>query len=243
MEKLINALRKSKYCVVFTGAGVSTLSGIRDFRGKNGIYKDKEFDSDNIFAIDYFYENPSYFYSHAKNFIYNLDEKEPNVIHCELARLEQMSIVKTVITQNIDMLHQKAGSVNVIEVHGSPTVHVCLSCGIEYSYETIAEIVQTDKTPECEKCGGIVKPNITFFGEMLDSGAVEKSVSEASKADLMLVLGSSLVVYPAASFPMYTVEKGNSLIIINDLPTPLDSYAELRYDDLEISFEYIRNHL
>lgn len=242
MKRLVDSLINAQYCVVFTGAGVSTLSGIRDFRGKNGIYKDKNIDSDNIFSIDYFLENPSFFYTNAKDFIYNLDEKKPNIIHNELARLEQTGIVKSIITQNIDMLHRKAGSKNVIEVHGSPTVHTCLSCSIEYSFEIISEIVKKGTTPVCDNCKGIIKPNITFFGEMLDETAVVRSIEESSKADLMVVLGSSLVVYPAASFPMYTIEKGNSLIIINDMPTPLDSYAELLYDDLESCFKYINKY-
>lgn len=243
MERLIRALKGSRHCVVFTGAGVSTLSGISDFRGKNGIYKDRDLDTNNIFSIDHFYHNPSYFYTNSKNFIYNLDEKNPNIIHLELARLEKMGIVKAVITQNIDMLHQKAGSENIIEVHGSPAFHTCLSCGNEYVYDVIVNIVKSGVTPVCKSCGGIIKPNITFYGEMLDSEAVNRSMQEASKADLMLILGSSLVVYPAASFPMYTIENSGTLIIINELPTTLDSYAKLRYNDLKRCFKYVQIHL
>ena len=160
MDDLTARLKQARRVVVFTGAGVSTLSGIRDFRGRNGIYK--EVDADRIFALDYFLSDPSYYYRHARGFIYNLHTREPNLIHRECARLEQAGIVRCVITQNIDMLHQKAGSRKVIELHGSPTRHVCLKCGREYSYEWASAIVESEHTPWCETCGGIVKPGIVF---------------------------------------------------------------------------------
>ena len=153
-----------------------------------------------------------------------------------------MGIVKAVITQNIDLLHQKAGSKKVIEVHGSPEIHRCLSCGKIYKFDEIARIVQEDKVPQCS-CGGIIKPDITFFGESLPALAVDEAISEASKADLMLVLGSTLVVYPAASFPLYTVRAGGKLVIVNNMETPLDYMATERYSDLETVFNYISEKL
>lgn len=242
MENLVRLLKESKYCVVFTGAGVSTLAGIRDFRGKNGLYTTAGDDAEKIFDIGYFHKKPSFYYRAAKNFIYNLEQKVPAIVHTELARLEKMGIVKAVITQNIDLLHQKAGSKKVIEVHGSPAIHRCLVCGKIYHFDEIVKIVQNDKVPQCE-CGGIIKPDITFFGEALPALAVEEAVSEASKADLMLVLGSTLVVYPAASFPVYTVKNGGKMVIVNNMATPLDYMAVKRYEDLDVVFKYISENL
>jgi len=241
LEAFAGLLRSARYCVVFTGAGVSTLSGIRDFRGKNGLYKTA--DAEKIFDLDYFLRDPSYYYRHAKDFIYDLEEKEPNIVHTEIARLEAAGIVKAVITQNIDLLHQKGGSKNVIEVHGSPLVHRCLQCDATYSFEEIAAIVRRDELPLCRDCGGTVKPDITFFGESLPARAVEDAVRESARADLMVVLGSTLLVQPAASFPLYSLQNGGDLVIVNDMPTPLDSHAVLRYQDLEKTFIYIREHL
>ena len=241
MDDLIARLKTARNVVIFTGAGVSTLSGIRDFRGRNGIYR--EFDADKIFAIDCFHEDPSYYYSHAKDFIYNLHTKEPSIVHRECARLEAMGIVRSVVTQNIDMLHQEAGSQIVIAVHGSPIRHTCLRCGRKYTYEWAAAIVHQDRVPHCEACDGVVKPDITFFGEMLPQGALNRAVEEAVAAELIIVLGSSLVVQPAASIPLYTLQAGGELAIVNDGGTPLDSRATYRYDDLETVFERIANEL
>ena len=241
MERLVEKLKKSNYCVVLTGAGVSTLSGIQDFRGKNGLYKTA--DAEKIFDINYFRKDPLFYYQNSKNLIYNLDDKQPSIVHTELARLEKAGIIKAVITQNIDLLHQKGGSINVIEVHGSPLVHRCLSCGGKMEYEKVCEIVRAGRFPVCKDCGGIVKPDVTFFGEMLPEKALEKAMDETVKADLVLVLGSSLLVQPAASFPMYTVKSGGELVIVNDMETPLDRYASLLYQDLEEVFKFISENL
>lgn len=242
MKKLIDIIKSSSYVVAFTGAGISTLSGIKDFRGKNGIYKSSSFDAEKIFSLPFFMKDPSYYYNNTKDFIYDLDRREPNIVHRELARLEKMGILKAVITQNIDMLHQKASSKNVIEIHGSPFLHHCLSCGAEYSYEEIALIVNEGKTPHCKDCRGIVKPDIIFFGEALNEKAVRAAVSEASRADLMIVLGSSLVVQPAASMPLYTLDNGGKLVIINDMETFLDDRAALRYSKLEDCFNNLKEN-
>ncbi|MBD3267364.1 NAD-dependent deacetylase [bacterium] len=234
MPTLSEAIEQANYCVVFSGAGISTLSGIRDFRGKDGIYKVA--DADKIFDIHYFRTHPEYYYKNTKEFIYNLDEREASLVHLECARLEQLGYIKSVITQNIDLLHQKAGSKRVIEVHGSPTIHYCIQCGAQYPFETIAKIVKQDEIPTCKKCDGIIKPAITFFGEQLPEEAVRDAIDEASKADLMLVLGSSLVVQPAASFPIYTIRNGGKLAIVNEGATPLDDMASHRSSDLQTAF-------
>ncbi len=236
MERLKDQIKNARYCVAFTGAGISTLAGIRDFRGKNGIYKSSDIDADKIFSLSYFKKDPAYFYTHARDFIYDLDAKEPGLVHTELARLEQMGWIKAVITQNIDMLHQKAGSKNVIEIHGSPSCHHCLQCGKTYTYAEVAGMLDKVTVPHCDVCNGLIKPDIIFFEEMLDETAVDRATAEAAKADLLLILGSSLVVQPAASLPLYTRQNGGAIIIVNDSKTPLDYLAEARYGDLELVF-------
>jgi NAD-dependent deacetylase len=237
MKELSNLIQASRYSVAFTGAGVSTFSGIRDFRGKNGIYND--YDADKIFSLPFFLIDPSYYYHHAKNFIYNLDEKEPSIVHRELARLEQKGLLKAIITQNIDLLHQKAGAKKVYEVHGSPTIHTCQKCGKEYEFKIIVDRLKKEPVPYCGDCKGIIKPNITFFGEGLDSTVLQGAFDEAERCDLMIVLGSSLVVQPAASIPRAAKKNGAILVIVNDQETPQDHLADLRYSDLKEVFEFL----
>ncbi|MDR1107301.1 MAG: NAD-dependent deacetylase [Treponema sp.] len=233
--ELLERIKSARHAVALTGAGVSTLSGIRDFRGKNGLYNDM--DAEKIFDIDYFVKDPSFYYSRAGSFIYNINEKEPSVVHTVLGTMEKRGLIKAVITQNIDLLHQKGGSVNVIEVHGSPRFHYCLRCaGVRMDFEEAAVIVKAGKVPSCPNCGGALKPAITFFGESLPSGALRKAGEEAQNADLMLVLGTSLTVYPAASLPDYTLRNGGGVVIVNDMPTPLDGRALARFADLGTVF-------
>jgi NAD-dependent deacetylase len=231
MKDLIEQIKKSQHCTAFTGAGVSTFSGIRDFRGKNGLYNDE--DADKIFDLNYFMQDPSFYYRKTKNFIYDFKGKTPGIIHKLLADLETAGLMKAVITQNIDLLHQKAGSTDVVEVHGSPMVHRCLSCDKTWSFNIIADIVQREELPLCDVCGGIIKPDITFFGESLPAGAIERAFELASGSELMLVLGSSLVVQPAASIPLKTIRNGGKIVIVNDMETPIDNYAWKTFSDLE----------
>ena len=239
VDLLRDRLSSSRYAVAFTGAGISTLAGIQDFRGKNGFYRQSGIDADRIFSLPAFLQDPGYYYEHTRDFIYNLDEKQPGVVHTVLAELETAGIIKAVITQNIDLLHQKAGSHNVIELHGTPTIHRCLHCGKQYSFHEIASLVKKNIIPRCS-CGGIIKPDIIFFGENLNAEVIDRAISEASQADLLLIAGSSLVVQPAASLPYYTRENGGDLVIINDAPTPLDSLATLHFDDLAKVFNALR---
>lgn len=237
---LIELLRQARHCVVLTGAGISTLSGIPDFRGKNGFYKRTDVDAQKLFDLDSFLRDPDYYYTHAKDFIYNLADKEPNIIHTELARLERLGVIKAVLTQNIDLLHQKAGSRHVLELHGSPSRHRCLGCGRETAFNDIAALLDKGRIPRCDACGGIVKPDIIFFGEPLDAEVLGEADDEASQADLMLVLGSSLTVYPAAGLPVSTLRRRGRLAIINADPTPLDSRAAWTYPDLGEAFAAVR---
>ncbi|MDR0487061.1 MAG: NAD-dependent deacetylase [Treponema sp.] len=241
-DALYDKIAKSRHCAAFTGAGVSTLSGIRDFRGKDGLYND--LDAEKIFDINYFEKDPSFYYKAASSFIYNLDEKEASVVHIVLAELEKRGFVKSLITQNIDLLHEKAGSRRVIEIHGSPKVHYCLRCsGVRMPFREAADIVRAGEYPRCPKCGRILKPAITFFGEGLPMDALKEATGEAQKADLMLVLGTSLTVFPAASMPRYTLSHGGEIVIINNMPTPMDNQAVLHFDDLAEVFEGLRGIL
>jgi len=240
---LLRLLEEAEYTVAFTGAGVSTLSGIRDFRGKDGIYKDRSVNADRLFDLGYFHEHPGYYYTHTRDMIYDLESRRPNIIHRVCARLEEQGKIRSVITQNIDLLHQRAGSRRVVEVHGSPRVHRCLECDRSFPYADICRVVQEGRVPRCDECGGVVKPEITFFGEALPMAALSQAMEEASRSDLMLVLGSTLVVQPAASIPLYTARQGGRLVIVNDAETPLDDLAALRYPDLKSCFEFLETHL
>ncbi|MCL2320106.1 MAG: NAD-dependent deacetylase [Treponema sp.] len=230
-EELFEKITKAHYCTALTGAGVSTLSGIRDFRGKNGLYNDP--DAEKIFDIGWFEKDPSIYYKAAASLIYNIDKKEPSVVHIVLAELEKRGFLKALITQNIDLLHEKAGSRHVIEIHGSPKVHYCLRCaGIRMPFEEAAALVRSGELPRCPACGRVLKPAITFFGENLPVDALREATTEAQQSDLMLVLGTSLTVFPAASMPRYTLRQGGEIVIVNNMPTPLDPMAALHYDDL-----------
>jgi NAD-dependent deacetylase len=236
-DKIVNA----RHCVAFTGAGVSTLSGIRDFRGKNGLYNDM--DAEKIFDIDYFQKDPAFFYNAAKNFIYNLEKKKPSVVHNVLADLEKRGFLKAIITQNIDLLHQKAKSKRVIEIHGSPSMHYCPRCpaiNIRMDFKNAAEVVKEGRLPECPYCGRILKPAITFFGENLPMEALQSATEEAQTADLMIVLGTTLTVYPAASLPQITLSEGGEVVIVNNMSTPLDHRATMRFEDLDEVFTALK---
>jgi NAD-dependent deacetylase len=235
---LFNMITQAKHCIALTGAGVSTLSGIRDFRGKNGLYN--EMDAEKIFDIDYFEKDPSFFYNASSSFIYNIDKKQPSVVHNVLSCFEKRGFLKSIITQNIDLLHEKAGSSYVIEIHGSPKIHYCLRCaGIRMPYDEAADIVQRNELPRCPKCERVLKPAITFFGENLPADALAEATAEAEAADLMLILGTSLTVFPAAGLPRLTLRRGGTIVIVNDMETPMDSSSTLRFNDLGSVFEGI----
>jgi NAD-dependent deacetylase len=242
IKELFEKIRTASHCVALTGAGVSTLSGIRDFRGKNGLYNDM--DAEKIFDITYFEKDPEFYYRAAGSFIYNIDEKEASIVHVTLAELERKGFLKALITQNIDLLHEKGGSENVIEIHGSPQFHYCLRCpGVRMPFGEAAALVRAGDFPRCPKCGRILKPAITFFGESLPADALREAVNQAQKADLMLVLGTSLTVHPAASLPNYTLRGGGAIVIVNNMPTPMDYLASLHFDDLGKVFEGLKQLL
>ena len=241
--QLLGKMRGARRVAALTGAGISTLSGIRDFRGKNGL--GREMDAERVFSLEWFERDPSLFYSLAGPFVYGLGEKEPSIAHVVLAELEARGILKAVVTQNIDMLHQKGGSRRVIEIHGSPAEHCCLlGCpGASASFGEAARIVRAGGIPRCPECGGALKPAVTFFGESLPADALREAVGESRGADLMLVLGTSLTVHPAASMPEHTLRGGGEIVIVNDMPTPLDRHASMRFGGIGPLFEALRECL
>jgi NAD-dependent deacetylase len=198
-KKLAGLIQESHHIVALTGAGISTSAGIPDFRGPRGIYVTRQYDPERTFDIDWFDSNPSYFFEFARDFLTTIDAIEPTRTHAFLADLERQGSLKTLITQNIDGLHQKAGSTNVIEVHGSFQQGHCRHCGRVYAYEELKHKILTESIPRCEKCGGVIKPDIVFYGEAVQG--MDEAQSEARRADLFLVIGTSLTVYPAAMLP------------------------------------------
>jgi len=232
--QLEDLVKQASYAIAFTGAGVSTLSGLPAFRGPKGLYNDPDYAR--MFDIDLFLTDPSFYYTKGKNLLYGDLDPSASLVHQNLALWEKQGWLKAVITQNIDLLHQKAGSRRVIEIHGTPDPHQCLGCGKTESYESIRRRVQNGEIPPRCACGGVFKPLITFFGEALPQNAWDEAIEEVGRCDLILVLGTSLTVYPAASLPQHAARRGASLVIVNDQPTPLDHLANLRFWDLEKAF-------
>jgi NAD-dependent deacetylase len=213
-------------------------------------------DAEKIFSIDYFFRDPAFYYSHSKDFIYDLEQKKPSIVHTVLGKLESQGFIKAVITQNIDLLHTKGGSMRVIEIHGSPRAHYCPQCQNSaraeeailtgeikqkgfMEFDEAAAIVQKGALPRCGNCGAVLKPAITFFGESLPVHALAAAEQEAAAADLMLILGTSLTVFPAAGLPRFTLRQGGRIVIVNDMETPLDSSAAFCFEDLGTVFENI----
>jgi len=240
MEKLIEAIRNARCVGCLTGAGVSTLCGIPDFRGPQGLYRNP--DAERIFDIDWFDRDPSVYYRGCAELVYGLDRFEPGPVHRALRHLEDIGKLRGIATQNIDMLHQKAGSSNVYEIHGSPILHHCRRCGSEKTFEEILEMMRRGRcpnpaparqpfVPRCT-CGGAYKPDITFFGESLPEEAFQAAQSLAIRSDVFLVLGTSLTVFPAAGLPRLTFQAGGKVFIVNAQETSLDRYAAGVYRDL-----------
>ncbi len=236
MKRLITALKEARSVGCLTGAGISTLCGIPDFRGPEGLYRQPN--AERIFDIDWFDRDPSIYYKGCEKLVYGLGAYEPGPVHRALKKLEDVGLLKGISTQNIDMLHQKAGSTHVYEVHGSPILHHCRRCGAVKTYEEILAQLRVEEVPHCA-CGGVFKPDITFFGEALPEVAFQKSIELAQRCDVYLVLGSSLTVFPAARLPEFAVQNGAKLFIVNAQSTPLDSLAEAKYDDLTAFSEAI----
>jgi NAD-dependent deacetylase len=230
VKKVADIIKNSKYIVAFTGAGVSTESNIPDFRSANGLYSQKSakqvYPPEVILSRSFFLEKPHEFFSYYRNnMIY--PDAAPNRCHTALSELEGKGKVKAVITQNIDGLHIKAGSVNVLELHGSVAKNYCMKCKRKYGLDYIMNYPEV--VPLCEKCGGIVRPDVVLYEEMLDEDVLSKSVSFIRHADMLLVMGTSLVVHPAAGLINYY--RGDKLVLINKSGTPYDNYANFLIHD------------
>ncbi len=213
--------------VFFGGAGVSTESGIPDFRSEEGLYNAREkygYLPEYMLSHSFFLQNPATFFKYYKeNLIY--EDALPNSCHYALARLEEEGRLKAVVTQNIDGLHQKAGSKNVLELHGSITRNYCTSCGAFYDEKNLFELLRHNSIPKCTHCGGMVKPDVVLYEEALDEDVIHQSIRAISQADVLIVAGTSLVVYPAAGLINYY--KGDKLVLINKSSTQYDERANL----------------
>ena len=188
-----------------------------------------------MFEIDLFDEDPSYFYKLADGLVYGTATIEPGPVHKALVALQRAGTGKGVVTQNIDGLHERAGSSPVFAVHGSAATHHCRRCGDMKTFEEIVALRNgvPGAVPKCAKCGGVYKPDITFFGEMLPDAAFDGAMRLADTCDLVVVLGSSLTVHPAATIPLRTLRRGGKMIIVNRGETPYDDMAEYLLDDLK----------
>lgn len=212
--------------VFFGGAGVSTESGIPDFRSQDGLYSQQwKYPPETIISRSFFDANPVEFYRfyREKLIIKNI---EPNTAHFQLAKMEEKGKLKAIVTQNIDGLHQKAGSRNVFELHGSTLRNFCMDCGAEYGIDFIAESENSpDKLPRCAKCGGLVKPDVVLYEESLDQNVINGAVNAIKNADTLIIGGTSLVVYPAAGLIDYF--RGKNIVLINKSATAGDARANL----------------
>lgn len=227
-EMLIEHIQNAENIVFLGGAGVSTESNIPDFRSADGLYnqaKDQVVSPEELLSISYMKNNTETFYDFYINKVIHLEAK-PNITHEVLAKLETIGKLKAVITQNIDGLHQKAGSQNVIELHGSIYENYCTQCNKKYTVQTI---VESQGIPTCDDCGGVIRPDVVLYGEGLDTKDVNDAIHYISNADLLIVGGTSLVVYPAAGLVNYF--QGESLVLINRDKTPYDRQADLVIHD------------
>jgi len=228
VARLADLIRERQPVVALTGAGVSTESGIPDFRSPTGIWS--RYDPMEYATIDAFRRDPRKVWEFYGLRLRVLAEAEPNAAHLALAELERLGVVKAVVTQNIDLLHERAGSRQVVEVHGSIRTASCPGCGERYPLERVLELLETAGAPECPACGRVLKPDVVFFGELLPAEAIDRATELARSAALLLVVGSALEVYPVAGLPLETLAAGGELAIVNRGPTPFDGEAALKVD-------------
>jgi NAD-dependent deacetylase len=225
VARLAELLERRRPCVVLTGAGISTESGIPDFRSAGGIWA--EYDPAEVAHIDALRRDPVRVWEFYARRLDALAPAEPNDGHRTLAELERRGWVRAVVTQNVDGLHRRAGSREVVEVHGSLREAECMDCGARVPME---DAVASLPLPACPECGEILKPGVVMFGELLPAAAIERAQELAAEAEVLLVVGSSLEVHPVAALPAETLAGGGALAIVNRGSTPWDSRAELVLD-------------
>lgn len=225
-KRLADMIKESNNIVFFGGAGVSTESGVKDYRSRDGLYntvKEYGVSPEEILSHSFFFQYPEKFYDFYRK--YFVIDVEPNNAHKVLAELEEMGKLKAVITQNIDGLHQKAGSKNVIELHGTASEFNCETCGKGADSKEVLSIIKNGQVPKCKHCCGLLKPKVVLYGENLYDGVAESAIDYVSKADMLIVGGTSLAVYPAATFVRYF--RGKYVIMINKSETEYDSNVDL----------------
>lgn len=228
IRQFAEIIKNNKKIVFFGGAGVSTESGLKDYRSKDGIYNTYNkygIPPEEILSIDFFRENPQIFYDFYRE--YFICTAQPNSAHKAVAKLEKLGKQVTVVTQNVDGLHQKAGSTKVLELHGSAERYYCEKCGKNHSLQFIADTSKA--VPYCEKCGGVVRPYVTLYGESLEPMVTEQAIRAIWEADVLIIGGTSLTVYPAASFIRYF--QGNSIVVINMEETQSDAGADIVFHE------------
>ena len=227
IELLQKMIDESNNIVAFTGAGISTESGLKDFRSKDGLYNQKnkyDFPPEYLLSHDCFINNTDIFYEYYRENL-NVENIEPNIAHKYLKNLEDKGKLKAIITQNIDGLHTQAGSKEVYEIHGTISKNKCTKCGKEYDKDSV---FKSKVIPRC-KCNGLLKPKVVLYGEMLPEDEFNKSIEAIYKADMLIVIGSSLTVYPASGLINYF--HGKNLVIINLDKTLFDNKANLVIND------------
>ncbi len=229
VEALAELVRRSERVVALTGAGISVPSGIPDFRTPGeGLWS--KVDPMKVANIEAFHRDTRAFWDFSRPRFDMLADKEPNAAHLALAELERAGRLEAVITQNIDRLHRSAGTRELIEVHGSVDTSSCTTCGASWPLEQVEALFDEDGIAVCTGCMGKVKPDVVLFGEMLPVEAIERARELAEGADLMLCIGSSLEVFPAAGLPELTLAHGGSVAVVTKGPTPYDGDAEIRLD-------------
>jgi NAD-dependent deacetylase len=231
ISSAVEILQNSKFAVVLSGAGISTPSGIQDFRStKSGLWQ--RYDPSEVASLIAFRYHPEKLFNWMRPLANDIIQAKPNRAHQAIADLQRKSFIHTVITQNIDGLHQKAGSQDVIEVHGSLNTMSCISCFLEVGSSGYLErYVEQGLIPQCPHCHAILKPNIILFGEQLPATAWNQANNLSRRCDLMIVVGSSLEVLPVASLPMLALDHGARLIIINNSQTYLDIRADVVFPE------------
>ncbi|MBQ4528563.1 MAG: NAD-dependent protein deacylase [Clostridia bacterium] len=226
INEFAKMIKECDNIVFFGGAGVSTESGVKDYRSKDGLYatvKEYGISPEEILSHDFFFQHTDVFYDFYRK--YFIIDAMPNSAHKALASLEEMGRLKAVITQNIDGLHQRAGSKNVIELHGTAEEFYCVSCGKKAYTKTVLDSIKTKNIPKCEHCNSLLKPKVVLYGENLYDGVAESAIDKIENADMLIVGGTSLAVYPAASFVRYF--GGKYIVMINKSETKYDGNASM----------------
>jgi NAD-dependent deacetylase len=227
VEVLAELIRARQPCVALTGAGISTESGIPDFRSPGGVWA--QFDPMEYATISAFRRDPEKVWAFYAPRFSMLGHAEPNDGHRALAALEARGLVRAVVTQNIDLLHERAGSRDIIEVHGAIRRCECPECGAVYGLDDVRRLLDVAAVPRCA-CGAVLKPGVVMFGELLPEAAIDRAFDLARKAALLLVVGSDLEVAPVANLPWATMEAGGEVAIVNVGPTRLDAFVKLKVD-------------